>query len=54
MSWKHMAICAAVVAVAVIALAADLDALGVLAAAGCTLMMGAMVWMMVRAGVRGR
>ena len=52
MHWKHMAICAAVVAVAVIAIAADLDALGVVAAAGCVVMMGGMVWMMVRAGAR--
>jgi len=54
MSWKHMALCAAVVAVAVIAIVADLDALAVLAAGGCALMMGGMVWMIVRAGARGR
>jgi hypothetical protein len=54
MSWKHMAICGAVVVVALIAIVADIDALGAVAAAGCALMMGAMVWMMVRAGARGR
>ncbi len=54
MSWKHYAACAAVVTVAVIAIVAGVEALGILAAAGCALMMGAMVWMMVRAGARGR
>jgi hypothetical protein len=50
MTWKHLAVCAGVVAVAVIAIASGVEALGVLAAAGCALMMGAMVWMMVKAG----
>jgi hypothetical protein len=52
MSGKHLAACAALVVVTGIAVVAGLDALAVLGAAGCVLMMGAMVWMMVRAGAR--
>lgn len=46
---KHIAICVGLVAVGGVAAVAGLGALRVLAGAGCMLMMGLMVWMMVRA-----
>jgi hypothetical protein len=48
---KHIAICVGLIAVAAGAAVAGFGALKVLAGAGCMLMMGMMVWMMVR-GVR--
>lgn len=45
---KHIAICVGLMVVGAAAVVAGLGALQVLAAAGCTLMMGAMLWMMVR------
>ena len=47
---KHLAICAGLIALGVGAAAAGLGALKLVAAAGCMLMMGAMVWMMLRGG----
>lgn len=48
---KHIAICVGLMAAGAIAAAAGLGALKVVAGAGCMLMMGMMVWMMVR-GIR--
>ena len=53
MSWKHLLICAVLLAAGITVAAAGLESLGVLVALACPLMMGAMVWMMVRHGARG-
>ena len=45
---KHIAICVGLIAVGAAAAIAGLGTLTVLAGAGCMLMMGMMVWMMVR------
>ena len=45
---KHIAICVGLMAVGGAAAIAGVGALRVLAGAGCMLMMGMMVWMMVR------
>ncbi len=45
---KHIAICVGLMAVGAGAAVAGLGALEMLAGAGCMLMMGMMVWMMVR------
>jgi hypothetical protein len=50
MSWKHLAICGALVAVGIAAAVAGFKALGALAMLACPLMMVAMVVMMVRHG----
>ena len=42
--WHHMAICAGLVVVGVVLVSAGLDALALLPAVGCVLMMGMMVW----------
>jgi hypothetical protein len=53
MNRKHLAVCGALVGIGVIAVVSGAELLGVLAVAGCALMMGAMVWMMVKAGAGG-
>ena len=45
-----MAICAALVAVAVVLLAVGAGPLALIAPLACAAMMGAMIWIMVRAG----
>ena len=45
---RHIAICVGLMIVGAAAVVAGLGAVQVLAAAGCMLMMGAMLWMMVR------
>lgn len=45
---KHIAICVGLMAVGAVAVIAGLGTLKLLAMAGCMLMMGAMVWMMLR------
>jgi hypothetical protein len=52
--WHHMAICAGLVAVAVVLVTAGAGAFAFVPALGCMLMMGMMVWMMVRPGGHGR
>lgn len=47
---KHLAMCGGLMAIGAVAALAGLGALKLLASAGCMLMMGMMVWMMVRAG----
>ncbi|MGH2837033.1 MAG: hypothetical protein ACRDJY_01645 [Thermoleophilaceae bacterium] len=47
---KHIAICAGLMAVGAEAAFAGVAALKVLAGAGCMMMMGMMVWMLVRPG----
>ncbi len=49
---RHLAICAALVAVAVVLLAIGAGPLALIAPLACAAMMGAMIWMMVRAGGR--
>jgi hypothetical protein len=51
--WHHMAICAGLVAVAIVLVAAGAGAFAFIAPLGCALMMGMMIWMMVRAGGHG-
>lgn len=51
-SW-HVGACVALVAVAVVLVATGADAVAVIPVAGCALMMGAMVWMMLRGGGGG-
>jgi hypothetical protein len=51
-SW-HMLACMGLVIAGVALVAAGADALVFLPAVGCALMMGAMVWMMVRPGRHG-
>jgi hypothetical protein len=53
MTWKHLAACAALVAAGITVAVAGVDSLGVLVAVACPLMMGAMVWGMVRGRARG-
>ena len=48
-SW-HMLVCVGLVVVAVVAVAAGAGAFAFIAPLGCALMMGMMVWMMVRPG----
>lgn len=48
---KHIAICVGLIAVGIAAAVAGLGALKVLAGAGCMLMMGMMVWMVIQ-GIR--
>lgn len=48
-SW-HMLVCVGFIALAAILIATGAGALAVVAIAGCALMMGAMVWMMVGGG----
>ena len=45
---KHIAICIGLMLVGAVAAAVGLGAVRILAAAGCMLMMGMMVWMVVR------
>jgi hypothetical protein len=45
---KHMYICAGLMALAVVLVLAGANALVFIPALGCALMMGMMVWMMVR------
>jgi hypothetical protein len=49
----HMAICAGLVAVAIVLVAAGAGAFAFIAPLGCALMMGMMIWMMVRPGGHG-
>lgn len=51
-SW-HMLLCAAVIAAGVVLVASGAGALAVVPLIGCALMMGAMVWMMMRGGGSG-
>ena len=51
--WHHMAICAGLVAVAIMLVAAGAGAFAFIAPLGCVLMMGMMIWMMARAGGHG-
>jgi hypothetical protein len=53
MGWKHLAACVVVVAAGLTLAVAGVESLGVLVAIACPLMMGAMVWMMVRGRARG-
>ena len=53
MHWRHPAICAALVVVAIVLLAAGAGAFALIAPLGCILMMGLMIWMMVRPGGHG-
>lgn len=48
--WRHLSICLGLVAVGVMLVAAGADAFAFIPALGCALMMGMMVWMMVRPG----
>ena len=50
--WHHMAICAGLVAVAIVLVAAGAGEFAFIAPLACALMMG-MIWMMVRAGGHG-
>jgi hypothetical protein len=51
--WHHMAICAGLVAVAIVLVAAGAGTFAFIAPLGCALMMGMMIWMMVRPGGHG-
>ena len=51
-SW-HMLACAALVVVAIVLVAAGAGAFAFIAPLGCVLMMGMMIWMMVRPGGLG-
>ena len=46
--WHHMLICAGLVAVTIVLVTAGAGAFAFVPALGCALMMGMMVWMMVR------
>jgi hypothetical protein len=46
----HMALCGLFIVAGVVLVAVGADALAFLPAAGCALMMGAMMWMMIRPG----
>jgi hypothetical protein len=52
--WHHIAICAGLVAVAMVLVATGAGAFAFIAPLGCALMMGMMIWMMVRPGGHGR
>ena len=49
----HMLACAALVVVAIVLVAAGAGAFAFIAPLGCVLMMGMMIWMMVRPGGHG-
>ena len=49
----HMAICAGLLAVAIVLVAAGVGVFALIAPLGCMLMMGMMIWMMVRTGGHG-
>jgi hypothetical protein len=51
-SW-HMMACAVLVVVAIVLVAAGAGAFAFIAPLGCVLMMGMMIWMMVRPGGHG-
>jgi hypothetical protein len=51
-SW-HMLACAVLVVVAIVRVAAGAGAFAFIAPLGCVLMMGMMIWMMVRPGGHG-
>jgi hypothetical protein len=51
--WHHIAICAGLVGVGIVLVAAGAEAFVFIPALACMLMMGMMVWMMVRAGGHG-
>ena len=54
MNHRHyMAICAGLVAVAIVLVAAGAEVFAFVPALGCMLMMGMMIWMMVRPGGHG-
>ncbi|HEX6023824.1 MAG TPA: hypothetical protein VFZ00_17670 [Solirubrobacter sp.] len=50
----HMAICAGLLAITIVLVAAGVGVFAFIAPLGCALMMGMMIWMMVRAGGHGR
>ena len=50
----HMLICIGLVAVGILLVAVGANAFVIVAPLGCALMMGMMIWMMVRAGGHGR
>jgi hypothetical protein len=47
---KHLMICAVLIAAAIVLVVAGADAFAFIPALACGLMMGMMIWMMVRAG----
>ena len=51
--WHHIAICVGLVAVAIVLIAAGAGGFAFLAPLGCVVMMGMMIWMMVRPGGHG-
>ena len=51
--WHHMALCAALVLLGIALVSAGAGAFAFIPALGCALMMGMMIWMMVRPGGRG-
>jgi hypothetical protein len=51
-SW-HMAVCGLLIAAGIVLVATGASAVALIPAAGCALMMGVMIWMMVGAGRRG-
>ena len=51
--WHHIATCAVLAGVAIALVAAGAGALAFIAPLGCALMMGMMIWMMVRPGGHG-
>jgi hypothetical protein len=46
--WHHIAICAGLVAIAIVLITVGAEAVAFVPALGCALMMGLMIWMMVR------
>jgi predicted small integral membrane protein len=52
--WHHISICLGLAAVALALVAIGAGAFAFIAPLGCVLMMGMMIWMMVRPGGHGR
>ena len=50
---KHLMICAALVALGIVLVSTGASAFAFIPALGCALMMGMMIWMMVRPGGHG-
>jgi hypothetical protein len=51
--WHHIAICAGLAGLAIVLVAIGAGALALIAPLGCALMMGMMIWMMVRPSGHG-